>query len=375
MEGDASQDDVPDSDDETESVIIQITPDIRQFCKSNMTGSASSSSLDITGSNSSNSLNITASASSRSSDITFSASNSSLDITTSASSSSLDPVTVISVDKRKTNNKWDKKHSCKYCTNLVTKMSSHLQRCHSDETEVAQVLAMRKGSQERRRAWLKMLNEGDYKHNYAALENGVGTLIPKYRSKNKTVEDVVICSHCNGLYKTTLLYLHVKRCAMRNSTMKRERGTPASDDKLLMPMPNHIAGEFYKQIIQPMRQEDISRLVQNDSLIILYGERMFYRKDIEEHTSNQVSSRLREIGRLLQCLRRASEMKISTLTQALHPSNFNLLLECVREVAGFEADTHQFKEESLSNGLKVEFLFNVHSLRRFSSLKQKSKFE
>lgn len=245
-----SQDVLPDTD--ADSVVIPIAPDIRKFSKSS-----------------------------------------------SASTSSNSPV--ISVDKRKTNNKWDKKHSCKFCKKLVTKMSSHLQRCHNNETEVAKVLTMHKWSQGRRRAWLRLLNEGDYQHNYGALESGVGTLIPKYRSKNKTVEDMVVCSHCKGLYKKSLLYLHVERCCMRNSTVKRGRGTSARDGKLLMPMPNHISEAFHHKIIQKMRQDDISRLVQNDSLIILYGERIFYRKDVEEHTGNQVSSRCRELSRLLQC--------------------------------------------------------------------------
>jgi len=97
-----------------------------------------------------------------------------------------------------------------------------------------------------------------------------------------------------------------------------------------------------------MRQDDISRLVQNDCLVVLYGEMMFYRKELEEHTSNQVSSRLRELARLLQCLRKETEMKVSTLTQALHPSNFNVLLQCVKIVAGFDEESHSFEKGTVA---------------------------
>ena len=49
--------------------------------------------------------------------------------------------------------KWDKQHACKCCHKMVIKMSDHLERVHKNEVEVARVLAMKKGSRERRTAW------------------------------------------------------------------------------------------------------------------------------------------------------------------------------------------------------------------------------
>lgn len=135
---------------------------------------------------------------------------------------------------------------------------------------------------------------------------------------------------------------------MKVNIKRTGRGAPARDGKLLMPIPKHILENFYHKIIQSMRQDDISRLVQNDCLIVLYGERMFYRKDLKEHTSNQVSSRLRELARLLQCLHKETEMKVSTLTQALHTSNFNVLLQCVKIVAGFDEESHSFEKGTVA---------------------------
>ena len=74
------------------------------------------------------------------------------------SNSLIRPEPVLSIQKRTSNNKWDKKHCCKFCQKLVTKMSSHLQRVHKEEVEVAHVLVMTKGSIERRQAWTKLLN-------------------------------------------------------------------------------------------------------------------------------------------------------------------------------------------------------------------------
>ena len=121
------------------------------------------------------------------------------------------------------------------------------------------------------------------------------------------------------------------------------------------------AHAFYEKIILRMKRDDIFRLIQNDSLIILYGERSFYKKDLEEHTHNIVSCRMRELGRLLQCLRRNSEMKIASLTQALHPSNFNTVLQCVRELADFDEGTNNFQKGSVAMRLG-------HSLKKCAAI-------
>lgn len=61
----------------------------------------------------------------------------------------------------------------------------------------------------------------------------------------------------------------------------------------------------------------------------------------------------RELGRLLKCLRDKSSMRISNLSQALHPSNFDLLVTCVRELAEYNDETHQFKKGTLV--LKIRY--------------------
>ena len=229
-------------------------------------------------------------------------------------------------------------------------MSTHLTLCHSEESEVAHVITLKKGSRERRQAWAKLLLQGDYNHNFDVLESGRGKVIPKYRSKSndQNVEDLIVCSYCKALYNKYLLYQHNKTCFMRNKSEHSSKGQPVKEGRLAMPIPKHLSQVFYEKIILRMKKDDIFRLIQNDSLIILFGERAFYSKDLEEHTPNTISCRLRELGRLLQCLRRKSEMKISSITQALHPSIFDTILQCVREIAGFDEEKNSFKKGSVA---------------------------
>ncbi|KAL8587114.1 hypothetical protein ACOMHN_026082 [Nucella lapillus] len=110
-----------------------------------------------------------------------------------------------------------------------------------------------------------------------------------------------------------------------------------------------------------MKPDDIYRLIRGDSLILMLGERLFEKRDIEEHTSGQIGGRLRELGRLLQVLRKNSKMTVSNLKAALDPANFDILITCVRELAQFDISSHMYKKGSLA--LKVGY-----ALRKCSQL-------
>ena len=225
------------------------------------------------------------------------------------------------------NNVWDKKHSCMYCQKFVNKMSTHLQRVHKDEIAVARVLAMTKGSPERKLGWSELLNQGDYEHNYQVLESGTGQLIPKYRTKKRSVEDCVMCPHCKGLYGKSLLYLHSKTCKNHVQSETKCRGQVVRQGTMLMPVPKNVSERFFHQVISRMKKDDVTKRILNDSLIIRFGERKLYATDIDEHTRGHISSRIRELGRLLKVIRQKTDMAVSTLTQALHPQNFDILIQ------------------------------------------------
>ena len=143
--------------------------------------------------------------------------------------------------------KWDKRHACKYCSKLVLKMSTHLQDRHSDESEVAQILVMPKNSKERRNAWGKLLNEGDWQHNYNVLRNKKGTLIQKYRSDRDTVEDFVACSHCKGLYHKRVLSVHWRHCSQKMKVIQVIQDLSAKDGFFILSqwMSNPISTKIF----------------------------------------------------------------------------------------------------------------------------------
>ena len=254
--------------------------------------------------------------------------------------------------------KWDKQHACKFCHKMVIKMSDHLERVHKNEVEVARVLAMKKGSRERRTAWGELLRQGDFLHNYEVLRANTGVFIPKYISqKERRPKDFVPCSVCKGMYKRNLLGLHIQRCGKVHGTpVPKKRKAAIIEGELLCPAASGTSKSFFQKVLGKMKDDGVKRIVLNDTLILQYGERLFMKKDIHEHTPNHISSRLRLLGRVMSALRsktQTDKKRIATLTEALHPANFNALLQAVKEVCEYDDDAHMYRKGSIA--LKIGY--------------------
>lgn len=254
------------------------------------------------------------------------------------------------VGKQTGTNKWDKKHACKFCRECRNKMSTHLERVHKNEPEVASTLLLPKHSKERREAFGKLLHEGDFLHNTEVLKHGSGSVIVKYRGKNRKVEDCLACPYCCALYLKSLLYKHVNRCPQKPAGANNRRGACIMKAKMMLPrqLQHAVSQSFFQHVIAKMKDDDVCKLIKGDTLLLQMGERMFGKRDVEEHTGGQVSARLRELGRLLQLERQRSEMRVSSMKAVLDPANFNLMVECVKTLAAFSETTHTFKKGSLA---------------------------
>ena len=68
--------------------------------------------------------------------------------------------------------------------------------------------------------------------------------------------------------------------------------------RLLLPLPIGVLSAFFEKVIGRMKDDDVTRFVKADSLILKYGQRPFSRRGIEEHSSSQTGGRPRELGRL-----------------------------------------------------------------------------
>lgn len=72
---------------------------------------------------------------------------------------------------------WNKKQYCVYCEKAQGKIARHLERSHSNETEVAKAFSFPKRSKKRRILLEQLRNQGNYYHNIKHLETGRGEMV------------------------------------------------------------------------------------------------------------------------------------------------------------------------------------------------------
>lgn len=241
----------------------------------------------------------------------------------------------------------NKKHNCLYCYKLYPNIARHLERKHKDEIDVAKVLILPKKSYERRKAWEKLVNEGDFAHNYNVLEKGDGQIIPKYRCSNREKSIKLIpCTVCHGMYRKNELWQHFKKCSSSLNSKDNEKinvGPVAGGKKL---MPKCCSSEiFHVNIIDKMRDDSIKAAVLSDPSIIKIGMNMYADHGIQNHRHVYISNKMREMGRLLIELKKNG---ISSISQAIDRANWDILVSSVRSLCQFEEETDKYGIPSLA---------------------------
>ncbi|XP_026291159.2 uncharacterized protein LOC113215712 [Frankliniella occidentalis] len=184
-----------------------------------------------------------------------------------------------------------------------------------------------------------------------------------YATKSRAVSSydpskLAVCPGCKvGVVKTNL-YNHRKRCPV----LKNEghlRGTHMQYLTFAQ-LKKGDMDAFTLNVIQKMKNDDIRKTVEGDKTILMYGASLFSEYSDKPHLRNSVSSKLRDLGRMLLEARKIAP-KIKTLEDLLDPHNWTLLKESVCSASGFNPDDNSFTTPSLALRLggNVAILLNV----------------
>ena len=86
-----------------------------------------------------------------------------------------------------------------------------------------------------------------------------GTFIPVYTTqKDKIAVDFMPCSVCHGLYKKSLLYLHVQRCGKEHGvSVSRKRKAAILEGELMRPAVSSANKCFREKVLMSMKEDDI----------------------------------------------------------------------------------------------------------------------
>lgn len=244
---------------------------------------------------------------------------------------------------------YDKKNYCPFCSKPVSKMSRHLERIHSDKTEVAAAFQYPKNSRERKKIWKKLINQGNFAHNKDVMRTGKGQLAVRQRPKvTQKAHDFLHCLYCRGLYLRKSMCRHMARCPENEgkgteSEIRRKRVTAQC---VLETLGDLGVSDGFKTVLSQMFYDDVTQAVMEDEIILQLGELLFNQHGSDPRKHVYIRQNLRYTARLL--LEAQKTTPLQKLEDFFLPSNFPHVVSAVNVLAGYNPETKTYSTPSLA---------------------------
>ncbi|XP_060083514.1 uncharacterized protein LOC132562769 [Ylistrum balloti] len=280
---------------------------------------------------------------------------------------------------------YDKRQACYYCGQLFAKISEHLENKHKDQMEVANVLALKKGSQSRALAWKKLRNMGNFQHNVLILSTPTHDqadddlqLIVDRRPKNAiNMDEFLPCSFCLAFFRKRDLWRHAKKCPLNIAGSSEEETRVQLSSKLLlessMARNNSKVDQNFLTVVAGMKNDEVLDCIKSDNGLRLLGGSMIQK--VGKSRLANVRQKLRELGRLLIELRKTTPVNGTSLQNfddVLKPQNFDRVTEVVWNIAGTTPSGEEaFTQRGLPKYEKPSLALKLgHSLKRMAEMKR-----
>ncbi|XP_058980347.1 uncharacterized protein LOC131803275 [Musca domestica] len=225
-----------------------------------------------------------------------------------------------------------KRHFCLFCKTLQCKIARHFFLKHKSEKLVKLAMALPKRNKERLQIIEKLRKEGDFLHN-TSQEQNTGTLIVLRQQGQKakhTPNDYVCCPSCKGFYAKFTARAHIRYC-----TKKKNGRSNFIEGRKLTQYVHPVANTAMKSTIFPvLRNDDITRAIRYDELVIRNGNRLS-EKLSQTHHNDHIRANMRLLGRFkIELLKLAPE--ILELKDMFKPFLFDKAIEALRLTAKYE---------------------------------------
>ncbi|XP_055019964.1 uncharacterized protein LOC129411849 isoform X2 [Boleophthalmus pectinirostris] len=242
------------------------------------------------------------------------------------------------------------KNYCYICGKPQSKISRHL-RTHTTHDEVLHVFSLPDHSKERKRLLERMRNKGNFRHYTAVLQGASGPVKVKRKPKTKEISGKFIhCMHCQGMFIRKELWRHVRKCPCKPDNEITDKA-PGRTKVLgvagtLETVSSHQISSGVWKLLTAMKQDEVASVVRNDLSIIQFAQFLYNRHGQDPTKREYMRQQLREVGRLLLCLR--TEFSIHNLEEAVKPVNFQRVVQAVKKVAGFDEEKQLYGTPSLA---------------------------
>ncbi|KAF3695428.1 hypothetical protein EXN66_Car011104 [Channa argus] len=244
---------------------------------------------------------------------------------------------------------YDRRNYCLFCSRSLSKMARHLERMHSDKTEVAAAFQYPPKSKERQKIWNKLINEGNFAHNKEVLRTGKGQLAVRKRPKKaRQAKDFFHCLYCRGLFAKKTYFRHMKKCPERakNESEPLTGRKPMALRCVLEVLGDIGISDGFRSILCGMIYDDVTQAIMNDKIILQFGEQMFnqYGSDAKKH--GYIKQNLRHLGRLVLEAQKTTPLK--SLEEFFYLSSFRHVVSAVNVLAGYDPESKTYSIPSLA---------------------------
>ena len=236
-----------------------------------------------------------------------------------------------------------------FCGKLDFKITRHLYTWHKDENQIASLPPPTKDKQsdvfkERERALDKLRNQGDFIYNVNQLQSGKGALIIARRPEDgkHSAMDYLPCQYCLKFMIKKELWRHSKKCKFAPSTKGIHEASEVKASRALL----YGAGvfnqgestEFYQNVMETMKNDDIGKSVKNDYSIMKVGQVLYGR--LGRNRATEVCYRIRLLGRLkCRLVPDSLHQRQNQLVTYIKPERFNDIVDAVKQVVRVSDET------------------------------------
>ena len=204
---------------------------------------------------------------------------------------------------------------CPFCLKFRSRLSSHIQKKHSEELEVK--AAKRLPEQDKNRALALLKKKGIMKANIRLLqEEKNGKDIKLIRERSQGSGNLVYCSKCYAFVAKRYFHRHRRACDLNEiSTIAPEGIKPA-----FSAVPG-MSEDFTVEILKPFLQDEVGKICITDNLIVGYGHREFQnlkqKPDKKDERRIHLRSDMRNLGRLFKQFKETCKENSVESTSAL----------------------------------------------------------
>lgn len=264
--------------------------------------------------------------------------------------------------EKKTLRNWNRRNFCIFCRSLVTNFRRHQLRNHATEQEVRDFIAekdpdLKERKRKRQKIFDDLRRRGNFLYN-STLPDMKNVLPTRRRS---TTDDCslgvyVTCIYCLGAFSKRTFYRHEVKCQKKPSiddtanipcssdnladllgfgSQKRRNNVLKTSSKLLIPSVK-ASEELKNRIFPIIKRDEIGLIAMTDPLITSLASQ-FLSNHLEKKDEYSITKKMRDAAKLLAYCRKDPEIKC--LVDCLKPQKFNLVMEAVQQLCGFDAES------------------------------------